>query len=247
MRYLGGKSRAGKHIAKFLNGALGGTRRFIEPFVGGFNIVPHVKTTGAIQCADIKRPLVAMYQDLQHGWDPPQTVTKEEYAAAKSLPDTDPLKAFIGFGCSFGGKWFGGYARGERLKSGAPRNYAANGRNSLIKALPHICRVGDFLAGDYRFLFTGAQDAVIYCDPPYANTTKYSTGAFDHVAFWAWCQDMATNNDVFVSEYTCPVPHTVALELTRDRSLNVNSDTITERLFKVHPRVANPNQLSLNL
>ena len=45
---------------------------------------------------------------------------------------------------------------------------------------------------------------MIYCDPPYENTTSYKTGSFDHPKFWDWCRKMSEKNLVFVSEYKAP-------------------------------------------
>ena len=51
---------------------------------------------------------------------------------------------------------------------------------------------------------TYADGFVIYCDPPYRDTTKYATGNFDYEKFYAWCKDMAKNNIVLISEYWMP-------------------------------------------
>jgi DNA adenine methylase len=237
MRYLGGKARAGKYIAAFLNEALRGRRRFIEPFVGGFNIVPHIKTTGVIQCADANRALINLFIALSDGWKPPKNVTRDEYELARNLSDENPLKAFCATCCSFGGKWFGGYAKGE-----GSRNYALNGFNSLERKRTHARRVSDFYAGDYAFLFTGAEDAVIYCDPPYRGAARYSACRdFDSGRFWSWCQEMAVNNDVFVSEYACPVSHELLWEKEQKTTCTTSEyKTATERLFKVLPRADGP-------
>ena len=42
---------------------------------------------------------------------------------------------------------------------------------------------------------------VVYCDPPYANTDKYTVD-FDHEAFWQWCR--TRDFPVYVSEYRAP-------------------------------------------
>ena len=53
-------------------------------------------------------------------------------------------------------------------------------------------------------------NSLVYCDPPYAGKSGYSTGAFDSAKFWEWAQDMAANgHSVVVSEYSCPVEHAV--------------------------------------
>ena len=55
---------------------------------------------------------------------------------------------------------------------------------------------------DYREL--EYENALIYCDPPYANTTEYTVGNFDNKEFWQWCRDMSKTNTVIISEYIAP-------------------------------------------
>ena len=42
---------------------------------------------------------------------------------------------------------------------------------------------------------------VVYCDPPYANTDKYTVD-FDNEGFWQWCR--TRNFPVYISEYRAP-------------------------------------------
>ena len=44
-------------------------------------------------------------------------------------------------------------------------------------------------------------DDVVYCDPPYANTSKYTVD-FDNEGFWQWCR--TRNFPVYISEYRAP-------------------------------------------
>ena len=53
---------------------------------------------------------------------------------------------------------------------------------------------------DYRN-YVYQDDDVFYCDPPYANTDKYTVD-FDHEAFWQWCR--TRNFPVYISEYRAP-------------------------------------------
>lgn len=55
---------------------------------------------------------------------------------------------------------------------------------------------------DYRDVYI-PDDAVVYCDPPYANTCGYG-GGFDHLAFYAWCRAVGKRHPLFVSEYWMP-------------------------------------------
>lgn len=103
----------------------------------------------------------------KRGWDPPTDVSKETWQAAKSLPDTDPMKAFCGFGCSFGGKWFGGYMKHAPGKS--ERIYTTRG-------LKRDCMEGAFDLVDFLAVEPQPTAALLYLDPPYAGTTGYAGG-----------------------------------------------------------------------
>lgn len=45
---------------------------------------------------------------------------------------------------------------------------------------------------------------VIYCDIPYRDTTKYSTGGFPYEEFYEWVKKASVNNTVLISEYNMP-------------------------------------------
>jgi DNA adenine methylase len=223
MKYLGGKARLSKRIGEHLDEALMLEKDFYEPFVGGFNIVQNIHTWGKKYCSDNNWALITMYKALRKGWVPPTEVSELEYDEARLLPEDDPLKAFIGVACSFGGKWFGGYARGRY-------NYALEGHRTLMQKAP-VIKQCFFRHCDYDDITP--EGAVIYCDPPYANTTGYRF-KFDSERFWVWCQLMAKTNDVFVSEYDCPINHELMFEVDQTNSIN-ESLTMTECLFKVLP------------
>ena len=182
-------------------------------------------------------PLIALYQAVREGWDPPETVSEDEYRAARALPDTDPRKAFVGFGCSFGAKWFGGYARGGYAR--VKQDYAGGSRRALIRQLRDlrgsaIERI-DFLSVEPRSL-----PLVIYADPPYAGTEPYSGVApFDSARFWSRAQGWERAGvPVFVSEYTCPVPHALVLEVEQAKKIaggNGGGRIGMDRLFRVLP------------
>lgn len=137
MQYLGGKTRIAKAIAEIVN-AERGDRVFWEPFCGGLSVSVKLAAHGPGIVSDANPALIALYQAVRDGWDPPGHVSEEEYSAAKALPDSDPRKAFIGFGCSFGGKWFGGYARNARGD-----DYVGATQRSLARDLPKLRGVRD--------------------------------------------------------------------------------------------------------
>jgi DNA adenine methylase len=170
--------------------------------------------------------LITLYQALQQGWTPPDTVSEEEYARVKALNDPNsPLTAFIGIGCSWGGKWWGGYARS------GDRNYARNAKNSLAKRdLTGIT----FMHLNFMQSSIEVDGALIYCDPPYVGTTGYGQ-EFDHILFWQRVRDLSERNIVLVSEYQAPEDFVCVAEFATRTDLRTGSggkEQRLERLFR---------------
>lgn len=128
MQYMGGKSRLGKRIASQIKDMLEPGQSFVDLFCGSCNVVMHIDGKRTRVANDINLPLISMWRAVQDGWIPPENVPEQLYHIARRIPDTDPLKAFIGFGCSFGGRYFEGYARNSRGD-----NYARAAKNAIIK------------------------------------------------------------------------------------------------------------------
>ena len=198
MRYFGGKTRTCKLIAEILQSNLKEDQVFLSPFIGGGWIECLVK--GKKECYDKHKYLIAMYKELQKGWKPPKNITKEQYAYIKANMDEEPyLTGFAGFGCSFAGKWFGGYA-----KDNTNRNFCLNAYNSILRKMDGF-KDTKFDCEDYLNL--NPCDRLIYCDPPYEGTTQYSKvilGHFDSDEFWQTMREWSQNNVVVISEYSAP-------------------------------------------
>jgi DNA adenine methylase len=214
-----------------------------DAFCGGLSISAELSLRGPTITTDANRALISLYQAVARGWDPPETVTEEQYKLGKELPDTDPMKAFLGFGCSFGGKWFGGFARSKDPKDGrSKRGYASQARNGLIRDVGAIIAAGG-ITMHCNFLEIepdpeDADDLVLYLDPPYHDTTGYgATGKFNHPKFYERVRQWAALTDVFVSEYQLPVDCPPVMEFTHDMSVagGVTKDARTERLYKFYP------------
>src|ERR1700750_2056717 len=108
---MGGKTRIAKDLARAMLASTSERDVYVEPFVGAGSVAAEMVPffDGAI-LSDASPDLIAMWQALQNGWEPPENVTLEEYEAQRHAP-VSALRGFVGYGCSFGGKWFGGYAR----------------------------------------------------------------------------------------------------------------------------------------
>lgn len=197
MRYMGGKSKIAKAVVELMLNKHPETTRVWDAFCGGLSVAKAFAQAGKqVLASDENLALITTYKAAAAGWDPP-IVAEGLYRAARALPDTDPLKALAGFACSFGGKWFGGFARGEG------RCFADEGRRALLDDVAHV---KDFARIDFLSLPAEAEPGLlIYCDPPYAGTTGYRQGSFDHEAFWQRCREwVAVGVPIFVSEYTAP-------------------------------------------
>lgn len=182
-----------------------------------------------IICNDKHPYLIALYRALQNGYEPPDVVSEEEYRYARLHKDEDKARTgFIGFACSFGGKWFGGYARAKK----SVRGYAHEGKVSLERQLPFLCEM-EFVCGDYKDVPV-PDGAVVYADPPYFGTTKYKYG-IDHDEFWDYMRSLAKRGcKVFVSEQNAPPDFKCVWEKQLKRTLDLNKNnlfTATEKLF----------------
>lgn len=74
-------------------------------------------------------------------------------------------------------------------------------------------------------------NSIIYCDPPYNNTTQYVTGDFDSTAFFDWCRKQTEL--VVVSEYDAPDDFQCVANFNRRSKLQggTNGNGKAERLF----------------
>jgi DNA adenine methylase len=230
VQYLGGKTRIAQKLAAVINAARG-PREFWDPFCGGLSVSVALGGRGLV--TDANPALIALYQAVADGWDPPEHVSEAEYQAARALPDSDPRKAFCGFGCSFGGKWFGGYAR-----SAEGQKYAAGARNVLLRDIPALIARGcRFLCVDFLAIEPRPTSSVLYLDPPYRGTISYGAlGRFDHDRFYARVAAWSRYTDVFVSEYAFPWGR-IVWEGTPYKSLRGtgNSGRAVERLYYFGP------------
>ena len=200
MKYMGSKNRHAKELLPIILKDRKPGQWYVEPFVGGANMIDKIE--GNRIGNDFHPFLIAMWQAVEQGWIPPTDVSEEEYRNAKEQTTIDALTGFIGFGCSYSGKWFGGFARGNDSK-GNPRNYAKESSDNIRKQAPKLKGV-KFTNLSYKDMKI-PENSIIYCDPPYASTTGYKTGAFDHAEFWEWCrQKVREGHQVFVSEYNAP-------------------------------------------
>lgn len=203
MKYMGSKRRIAKHLLPIMVGVAQerGVTKWVEPFVGGGNMIDKVPPSFERIGYDLnEHAIMAMIDIRDRAADLPDSVTEQEYNDMKGLPAAS-VTSWVRFVTSFGGKLDAGYARqGNPLKYMSTPNQ--EGYRNALKRQPLLQGV-QFTHGCYQDL--DVANALIYCDPPYANTAGYKTGDFDSEAFFSWCRAQAAKgNVVFVSEYNAP-------------------------------------------
>jgi DNA adenine methylase len=230
MRYLGGKARIAKKLSATINKIISdtGAAHYYEPFVGSGWILYEILCEHR-NASDAHPDLILLWRALQEGWTPPSVVSRQEYAALVSEVSS-ALRGFVGFGCSFGGKWFGGYAEEQG------RNYASNAKNSLMNKLPGM-RYVSFRHCSFAEV-SPIPGSVVYCDPPYFGTTGYKGTSFDRGLFAAWLADVRKTCTVLISEYSIDdlgLPYETVLSLPTKTDMHTKSgqQARVERLFRL--------------
>jgi len=229
MKYMGSKARHARELLDIVLADRKPGQWYVEPFVGGANMID--KVDGNRIGGDFNPWVACLWQAVADGWVPPDVVTEDEYKTAQAERKVDARTAFIGFGCSYSGKWFGGYARGDDSK-GKARNYCSESKRNIMNQAAALHGV-KFYHSSYDALPMPDQ-SIIYCDPPYQGTTGYATGAFDHGKFWQWCRNRVMDgHKVFVSEYTAPDDWVSVWEKQVNNTLtkDTGSKKGVERLF----------------
>lgn len=221
---MGSKARHAKHIIPVISEHRICGQLYVEPFVGGgnvFHLVDNPKWGN-----DLNGDVVACLNAVGRGWVPPGDVSEAEYHRARFDPDVDAaLRGFIGIGCSYAGKFFGGYARGCNT-AGVPRNYARESRDNLMRQAKGLAG-SKFTDLPYWEMDIPA-GSVVYCDPPYRDATGYYS-EFDSDKFWEWCRGVTEHSVVLVSEYAAPPGWDCVWSSDRSYASSLTADTGAKR------------------
>ena len=200
MKYVGSKNRIAKQILPIILKDRKEGQWYVEPFVGGANIIDKVK--GNRIGGELNKYVADMLIALSNGWIPRDNYTKDEYIETRNNKDFDTkLTGHMGINCSYSGKWFGGYAGITKTKDGV-RDYQKEAHKNVLKQIENIKGI-NFVHSSYDELSI-PDNSIIYCDPPYRNTTKYKD-SFDSDKFFEWCKlKVKEGHSVFISEYSAP-------------------------------------------
>lgn len=212
----------------------------MSPFVGGAWVECLIKSKNKY-LYDKHPYLIEMYRTLQRGWNPPLNLSKEEYQYIKTNKDEERyLTGFVGFGCSYSGKWFGGYAKDK-----ASRNYCLNAHNSILKKMKTL-QDAYFDCKDYKEL--KPKNSIIYCDPPYKGFTQYDEsllGRFNTEEFWEYMRKWSCNNLVFISEYNAPDDFTCIWQKETKLDIRNKNNKKEQRIEKLFIHKNNLNKVHI--
>ena len=205
MRYVGSKNRLSKELVPIIQLYItDDIKGYLEPFVGGANMIDKIECNNKFGC-DIHEELIELLKYVQDTNNIlPKTITEEEYNKVRLNKDKYEkwYVGFVGFCATFGAKYFGGYARGFKEDKITPRDIPAESIRNIEKQRKNLQNI-KFKCCSYDEVNKNIKDFVIYCDPPYKGTLKYTTD-FDYDKFYKWCKEMSKNNIVLISEYWMP-------------------------------------------
>jgi DNA adenine methylase len=243
MQYQGGKARIATQIAAEIDKVRRPGQLVWDAFCGGLGMACELKKTGPVLATDANVALMSLYSAVQRGWAPPEEVSKELWQAAKTLPDTDPMKAYCGICCSFAGTWFRAYAKPIEYATVKTGPQAGRSMRCFRQRMNfrRCCReLQGLTIGCLDFLSVnpGPTDGLIYCDAPYARTTGYAgVKAFDFDAYYQRLQDWSEYTSVFCSEYELPLGECVWEGWPKTKglrpNLHTNGSNRPERLFLI--------------
>lgn len=230
MKYMGSKARISKRILEIIPTE---GRNYVEPFAGGMNMMSSVLNASSRWANDSNSYVIAMFEALLSGWVPPK-ISKEQHNDLRKLSGEDKLIGWAGTACSFSGAWFGGYAGVVKTKDGI-RDYQAEAWRNVEKQISSLNGV-IFSSVSYEDMDI-PDGSLVYCDPPYANTTGYKD-KFNSKSFWRWAKRLSRHCDVYVSEYVAPDYAHKILTIPIKSSLSANGNSggcknYTEKLFKL--------------
>ena len=227
MVYMGSKNRIAKDIIPIITKDLQPNQWYVEPFVGGCNLIDKIEHPLRLG-ADNNKYLIALLKYVQDGGELPEFIDKDEYKAVKANPDnySDWYAGFCGFIASRNGVFFGTYAGICDTQQGQ-RNYIREKRNNLLRQdLSGISLV----CSSYEQLEI-PEGSIIYCDPPYKEVTGYKD-KFDTEKFWDWVRDKSANGyKVYVSEYEAPEDFKAIWSKELSSSLSGSNKLSKEKLF----------------
>lgn len=213
MKYFGSKESIADYIVPFINSYImvNDIETYIEPFVGGANIIDKVQCKNRI-AYDNNKYLIALFNHLKNDGELPDEITVEQYADCRAhyrSGDTyypDWYIGAVGFLAGYKGRFYeGGYATTPSIDEDNPKSHYEEAKEELLFQMKSLIDV-EFIVSDFSKL--NPTHSMIYCDPPYAGVKGCNavTKQFNHKLFWDKATEWSKNGDniVLISEKEAP-------------------------------------------
>ena len=245
--YQGSKNRLAKYIIPILNKLIkeNNCEIFIDACCGGANIIANTKYP--IICNkkygfDNNKYLIALFDKIKFDNLEYIHIDENEYKKVKqdfllgNNTYEDWYYGYVGFLFSYGGLFWGVYARGTDAK-GNPRNMGRERYNNLINQKEALKDTIFTIQNIFDInLDKLNKNMLIYIDPPYKDTKQYNKQKFDTEKFWNLVREMSKRCIVVVSEYEAPNDFITIWE--KDLLQNINRKALdrqlaTEKLFVI--------------
>ena len=114
---MGSKNRFAKELVPIIQSYItADTKGYLEPFVGGANVIDKIKCKNKIGC-DIHKQLIALLNKAKDNIDDiPDIISYETYKEVKNNKEKyeDWYVGLVGFCTTFGAMYFSAYARGRK-------------------------------------------------------------------------------------------------------------------------------------
>lgn len=238
MSYLGAKAKGADHILEVLNDPVFDGMHYVEPMVGYGHILRRVENKRSYRASDCNPLLITLLKAVQNNRKMPK-ITESEYHQLKQQRGNTLRRAVAAFTYSYCGKQWGGYVD-KYVRDGKKKSYS----DERKRYYADLQENEQFMSAnirciDYRKL--KYKNKLIYCDPPYANTTAYKKGdednEFDSDEFWDYMRKWSKDNYVFISEYKAPKDFKCISSCNKHSTLAIEGrNTRREKLF-VHKSV----------
>ena len=210
MKYMGSKAKIANDLKAIFDRTIidNHIKTYIEPFVGGANMITHMVDSAQCIGYDFNKYLIALFNNAEKVKSFPDLITKDIYDKVRTSYNEnnsdyeDWYKGAVGFLSSYNGRFFDGGYSGKRIINGKERNYFLEAKKSFLSQLDNYKKI-KFIYSSYKNI--KVENCLIYCDPPYKNTKTYNVSKkFNYDEFWEWARSASKNNFVFISEQTAP-------------------------------------------
>ena len=200
--------------------------KYLEPFVGGANMITEIDWDKKIG-ADINAPLINLLIHFRDNDVKFFEVTKEQYYYFKEKFKNglgDWIIGYVGFFASYLSKFYGSYDNRESHLKASFNSLYKQSKKDGFKKIKFICASFEKLS---------ISNSLIYLDPPYQNTSKYTyTKLIDYELLWSKCYEWSqAGNTILLSELEAPDFFDCVFSKDFNYSLGGNTVQKIEKLF----------------